>query len=558
VEHILQQLTRELRRPGNVTIEAPEFFNFGFDVIDYFAREADKTAYIAVDASGEQVREYRFSDLSQASNRFANVLRQIGVVRGDSAIVILPRVPAWYEVMVGCIKAGVVSSPGTTLLTAKDIEYRVNKAQASIAIVGIEQAEKIEQLGDACPGLKHLILVDEQREGWLCYSQACDQAEDTLDSAQVGGPTRSDEMMLAFFTSGTTANPKMVPHVHSYALAHLVTGTFWLDLNESDVHWTLSDTGWAKAAWGVLFAPLVCRAATVLYDGGAGFDADIHLRLLSKLRVSTFCAPPTIYRLFVQMDLSQYDLGSIRHSISAGEPLNPEVIRVWRGVTGTTVHDGYGQTETVNIVANVPGMDVRLGSMGKAVPGFDVQIVDDDGKVVDDNEIGHIAVRLTDPPPLGLFAGYFEGPDSRSRDSFRHGWYYTGDTATRDADGYIWFVGRSDDVISSAAYRISPFEVESVLLQHDAVAESAVVAKPDPLRGHIVKACVVLASGHSPSEALVEELMDFVKTTTAPYKYPREIEFRQELPKTISGKIRRVELRQEAEREASSAGKATR
>ncbi len=555
--HILQQLAQELRRPGNATIEAPEFFNFGFDVIDYFAREADKTAYIAVDASGEQVREYRFSDLSQASNRFANVLRQIGVERGDSAIVILPRVPAWYEVMVGCIKTGVASLPGTTLLTPKDIEYRVNKAQASIAIVGTDQVEKIEQVRDICPGLKHLIFVDGQRDGWLSYTDACAEASEILDSGQVGGPTRSDEMMLAFFTSGTTANPKMVPHAHSYALAHLITGTFWLDLNESDVHWTLSDTGWAKAAWGVLFAPLLCRAATVLYDGGAGFDADIHLKLISKLRVSTFCAPPTIYRLFAQMDLSQYDLGSIRHSISAGEPLNPEVIRVWYETTNTTVHDGYGQTETVNLVGNVPGTEVRPGSMGKPVPGFDVQIVDDDGKVVADDDIGHIAVRLTEPRPLGLFSGYYEGPDSRSRDSFRHGWYYTGDTATRDSEGYIWFVGRSDDVITSAAYRISPFEVESVLLQHDAVAESAVVAKPDSLRGHIVKAFVVLASGYSASDELAKELMDFVKTTTAPYKYPREIEFRQELPKTISGKIRRVELRQEAEDEGSSADKDT-
>ena len=281
----------------------------------------------------------------------------------------------------------------------------------------------------------------------------------------------------------------------------------------------------------------------MLYDGDPRFDADVHLRLIHELGVTTFCAPPTVYRLIAQMDISGYDLSSLRHSMSAGEPLNPQAIKMWKEATGTTVHDGYGQTETVNVVANVPGMEIRPGSMGKPLPGIDVQVVDDDGAVLDDDEIGHIAVRLTEPHPPGLFHGYYEDADSLNRESFRHGWYYSGDTATRDSDGYIWFRGRSDDIISSAGYRISPFEVESVLLEHPAVAESAVVASPDELRGEIVQAHIVLAEGYEPSEELKIQIQDFVKETTAPYKYPREIQFRDALPKNIAGKIRRVELR---------------
>jgi acetyl-CoA synthetase len=357
--------------------------------------------------------------------------------------------------------------------------------------------------------------------------------------------SRAKDMMLAYFTSGTTSLPKMVPRNADYALAHAITGLFWMDLKESDVHFTLSDTGWAKAAWGMLFPSMLMGAKTVLYDGDPKFDADRHLKLLKKLNVSTFCAPPTVYRLFAQMPLNNYDLSTVRHSLSAGEPLNPEVIRIWKQASGTTVHDGYGQTETVNIVANFPGQEIRPGSMGKAVPGVDVQLIDEDGNIVADDVLGHIAVRLTDPLPPGLFDGYYEGPEQRNCKDFKHGWYYTGDTATRDEDGYIWFVGRSDDVISSAGYRISPFEVESSLLEHPAVAESAVIAVPDEIRGSIVKAFVVLSPEYNGSDALVKEIQAFVKQHTAPYKYPREIEFRESLPKTVSGKIRRVELRAE-------------
>jgi len=545
---IVLDVLNQLNKPNNTSIELPEHFNFGFDVIDYAAQYNNKPAYLEVaapDASGRcALHEHTFSDLRASSNRAANALRLSGVQRGEFAVVMLPRVPAWYDIVIGCIKLGVVSMPGTNLLTARDLEYRINKSQASTVIVATEHTDKIDSIRDKCPTLKHFFVVGEAKSGWTDYAALLPESSAELLPEELGA-SRSSDLMMAYFTSGTTANPKLVPRDHSYALAHTITGAFWLNQTAQDIHWTLSDTGWAKAAWGLLFGPWLFNSCVVLFNG-TGFDADLHLRLIKELNVSTFCAPPTIFRMFAQMDLSQYDLSSIRHTIGAGEPLNPEVIRVWEAATGGAIYDGYGQTETVNIVANTPDRKVKPGSMGMATPGFDVQIVDDAGAIVANDTIGHIALRLTDPPPLGLFDGYYENASTRNRDSFRHGWYYTGDTAKRDADGYIWFVGRSDDVISSAGYRISPFEVESALLEHTAVAESAVVAKPDDLRGHIVKAYVVLVEGISVTDELTLELQNFVKQATAPYKYPREIEYRTALPKTISGKIRRVELRDQA------------
>ena len=529
------------------SLEIPEFYNFGFDVIERRALEADKTAFIYVARDGETVEHHKFSDLNAAANRFANVLRGLGAAPGDFAFVMIPRLPAWYQVMIGCIKTGVVAMPGTNLLQPKDIAYRINKAQARLAIVTADATDKIEAIRAECPSLEHLIVIGGARDGWISYEAACADASDTLNRDDVPR-TRADDMMMVYFTSGTTAFPKMVPRDHGYALAHAITGRYWMDLREDDIHWTLSDTGWAKAAWGMLFPPWLMGATNVLYDADLRFDADAHLRLVEHLGVSTFCAPPTVYRVFAQTDLAGYDLSSIRHSFSAGEPLNPEVMRVWKEVTGTDVYDGYGQTETINIVANIPGLEVRPGSMGRPVPGIDVDVIDDHGNPVADDEVGHIGVRLTEPYPPGLFTGYYED-DEANATSFHDGWYFTGDTATRDADGYIWFVGRSDDIISSAGYRISPFEVESALQEHPAVAESAVVAKPDELRGSIVKAFIIPAPGYEPSAELEKDIQDFVKNQTAPYKYPREITFRDALPKTVSGKIRRVELRAEAEAE---------
>ncbi|MGB7302029.1 MAG: AMP-binding protein [Burkholderiaceae bacterium] len=525
---------------ANFSLDIPSHYNFGFDQIDHLAKDPEKIAFYAVDGSGQTITKHTFANLSEASNRFANALLANGCQPGDKAFVMIPRLAAWYEVMIGCCKSAVVAMPGTNLLTSKDIEYRVNKAKARIAIVTADGAAKIDEILANCPSLEKLIIVGGERKGWSSFDKLCADASPQLDRS--GAPaTRSDDLMLIYFTSGTTAMPKMVPRDHGYALAHRITGHYWMDLKPDDIHWTLSDTGWAKAAWGLLYGPWQTGAAQVLFDG-TGFDAELHLRLIRELKVTTFCAPPTIYRMLTQLDLKQYDLSSLRHSVAAGEPLNPEVIKIWKDATGGRVYDGYGQTETINVVANYPCMDVRAGSMGKPVPGFDVNVIDDDGNIVAVDEIGHIAVRTTDPWPPGLFRGYWED-DAANKKCFRHGWYYTGDTATRDADGYLWFVGRSDDIISSSGYRISPFEVESSLLEHPAIAESAVVGIPDDVRGQLVKAFVVLAHGYQASDELSRDIQNFVKQHTAPYKYPRVIEFRDDLPKTISGKIRRVELR---------------
>jgi acetyl-CoA synthetase len=541
----LPPLNDYLTDKDNFNLAIPETFNFGFDVIDKRAQEADKTAFIYVTRDGEKIEHHRFSDLSRASNRFANVLLSMGAKKGDLALTIIPRIPAWYHVTIGCIKAGVVAMPGTNLLTAKDIEYRLNKSRAKLAIVTQEHAQKVEDILSKCPALEHLIIIGEPRDGWVSFEEQCQAHSEILNRESVEA-TGAEEAMLIYFTSGTTSFPKMVPREHSYALAHIITGHYWMDLKPEDIHWSLTDTGWAKAAWGMLFPQWLMGTTIVLYDADAKFDAHRHLTLMERLGVTTFCAPPTVYRLFAQVDLGQHNLSSLRHSFSAGEPLNPEVIQVWEKATGTLPHDGYGQTETINIVANYPGVNIRPGSMGKPVPGLNVQIVNDEGSICPINEIGSIAVKITEPYPPGLFRGYFEDPQA-NKTCFRNGWYYTGDTAKQDEDGYFWFVGRTDDIITSSGYRISPFEVESVLLEHPAIAEAAVVGKPDALRGEIVKAFAILAPGHSPTDLLKQEIQAFVKNQTAPYKYPREIEFREELPKTISGKIRRIDLRTQSD-----------
>src|SRR6266540_1352302 len=484
-------------------LQVPDDFNFTRDVVDgWVARKPWKTALVAVDPAGENRRELTFADLSRASNRVANAFDGLGVDRGDRAFVMLPRIPEWYELLLGMARQGSVPMPGTVQLSARDIEYRVNASEASVA-------------------------VPEDR------------------------PTSEDDPLLIYFTSGTVASPKMVLHTHaSYGAGHEITARFWQDLTDQDLHWTVSDTGWAKAAWGKLFGQWRVGAGVFLWDQRGKLDPELALRVLERSGVTTFCAPPTLFRALVQLRLGEFDLSRVRHSVSAGEPLNPEVIKVWGEATGTTIYDGYGQTETVNIVANFPCLPVKPGSMGRPTPTHDVDVVDDDGNRLGPGEEGHIALRVEPDRPVGLMKEYWRDPDATAA-AFRNGWYFTGDRATRDEDGYLWFVGRNDDVIISASYRIGPFEVESALVEHPAVAESAVVGKPDPERTQIVKAYVILAPGHEPSGGLVRELQEHCRRVTAPYKYPREIEFVDELPKTVSGKIRRVELRDQASRELS-------
>ena len=523
------------------SLDIPEIFNFGFDVLDVRAQQADKEALLAIDAVTGNKSSVTYSELSKVSSQFGKALLSLGLKRGDAACVLIGRNPNWHKALFGCMKVGVISMPGTNLLTAKDIAYRINESKAKAIIVSPMHVEKVNQIIDQCPTLIHLIVTGRASGDWLSFQKLCEDQDSEFSAGDLP-PFASTETMMIYFTSGTTALPKMVPRDFGYAYAHAATALFWMDLKEDDIHWTLTDTGWAKAAWGILFPQMMIGCTTVLYDA-PDMDPVEHLKAINKYNVTTFCAPPTVYRLFVQQDLKKYNLTSLRRCLGAGEPLNPEVIRYWFENTGTVIADGYGQTETINIVGNFPDVETRYGSMGKPVPGFDINVVDDYGQILPDGEVGHIAIRTDDKWPAGLFHGYLQDNEIVT-DSFRHGWYYTGDTASRDKDGYLWFVGRSDDLISSAGYRISPFEVESALLEHKLIAESAVVGIPDETRGQLVKAYVVLVEGHEGSNELVKEIQDFCKNLTAPYKYPRKIEFVSTLPKTISGKIRRVELRE--------------
>ena len=522
-------------------LEVPEFFNFGFDVVDRWAEDRTKLALVSVDHTGEKAEQHTFWDMKVQSNRCANVLRDMHVDKGDKVFIMLPRVPEWYIAMLGMMKLGVVPMPATTLCTAKDIEYRINQAEAVAVITDLENVPKVEEAAGVCPSLRYLIMIGDQKRGWVSYYDKMAESSPRLDGVD---RTRSDDPLLIYFTSGTVGYPKMVLHTQaSYGLGHVLTAKYWHDLKSTDLQWTLSDTGWAKAAYGKLFGQWTQGAAVLQHNAKGRFDAALTLRMIGEYGVTSFCAPPTAYRMLVLEDLTEYDLPELRHCTSAGEPLNPEVMKKWQDGTGLNIYDGYGQTETVLLVANYQCLPVRPGSMGKPVPGFQIGIVDDEGRLLPPGEEGQIAVKVKPERPLGLFREYWKDSEAMKR-SFVGDWYLTGDKAYCDEDGYYWFVGRADDLIISAGYRIGPFEVESALIEHPAVAESAVVASPDPIRGEIVKAFIILKPGYVSSDELVLSIQDHVKSATAPYKYPRAIEFVSELPKTISGKIRRVELRE--------------
>lgn len=525
--------------------ESPEYYNFGFDVIDRFAEDPSLQMMLwAGDDSPEKRLSY--ADFRDRSNQVANALNSLGLRKSDHVMIVMSRVPEWWESMIGMIKAGIVAVPGTTQLTEKDIRHRLEASHIKCVITDSDNASKFDGAIKGLSGIDSLILVDGNREGWLNYESIVSKAAKTID-AKDKVITHKDDPMLLYFTSGTTGNPKMTLHSHCYPIGHTVTGRFWLDLRPGDLHWNLSDTGWAKAAWSSMFGPLITGATIFVHNTKGKYSANLTLELLSSYNVTSFCAPPTAYRLLVVEDLTKYNLNFLRSCVGAGEPLNPEVIDIWKKQTGLQIRDGYGQTETVLIVGNFPVDDapVKPGSMGKPAPGFSIEVIDENGATLPPDKEGDIAVLVKPERPIGLFKEYWGNPRATEA-TYRGDWYITGDRAYKDADGYLWFVGRADDVIISSGYRIGPFEVESALIEHPAVLESAVVAKPDSVRGEIVKAFVVLKPDFEPSDKLAKELQDFVKNLTAPYKYPREIEFQKELPKTVSGKIRRVELRQKS------------
>jgi len=523
-------------------ISVPQRFNPVLDIVERWALDApEDLALLSLDGSGEVVARQTVADVALESRRAARALLDLGVAKGDPVFVMLPRVPAWYAVMLGAIRIGAVPMPAPNLLTTRDIAYRLDRGEAVIAITDADGSARIDAIEAPPTTLRQRVCWSAEAgapSGWHDLDELLDAAG---DGDTPSAPTSRDDPMLLYFTSGTVSYPKMVRHPTSYGLGHIGTARFWHDLRPGDLHWTVTDTGWAKAAWGGLFGQWHERASVVQVDLGRP-DAGRILSLLERHRITSFCAPPTLFRLLVQADLGAHDLSALRHCTSAGEPLNAEVLRQWqRGTGGLTVYDGYGQTETTCLVANYRAVPVRPGSMGLPVPGYEVEVMDAHGRRAPDDEVGDIAVRA-EPRPVGLFEGYHRDPEATAS-RFRDGWYYTGDRARRDGDGYLWFEGRDDDIITSSAYRIGPFEVESALIEHPAVAEAGVVGKPDPERTEIVCAFVILAEGWEPSEGLSAELADHTKRLTAPYKYPREIHYVSELPKTVSGKIRRTELR---------------
>jgi acyl-coenzyme A synthetase/AMP-(fatty) acid ligase len=519
-------------------LPVPERFSFPIDVFD---RWGERQALFWTDGSTE--RQFTFRQLTVLSSKGAGFLRALGIGKGDKVLIMLPNIPEWWEVMLALMRLNAIPIPATTLLSSKDIAYRIAAAEIRAVITTSEDVPKVE---DAMAGVieRSCILVScgggSDRNGWNDYVHGRDGAD-----AFEGERAASGDPGLVYFTSGTTGHPKMVLHTQvSYPLAHLLTGKYWLDLDPDDLHWNLSDTGWAKAAWSSFFGPWNRGAAIFSFYRKGKFDPSHTMEIMQRYPITTFCGPPTAYRMIVKELAAQqkFRVRSLRHFAAAGEPLNREVIEIWKEKTGVPIYDGYGQTETINVLANFRCLPVKPGSMGKPVPGFVVAVIDEEGKQLPPGIEGDIAISTKPERPVGLFREYLGNPEA-TRHTTKGRWYLTGDRAYRDEEGYFWFVGRADDIILSSGYRIGPFEIESILVEHPAVKESAVVASPDEIRGEVVKAFIVPAGGFVPSAELVKEIQQFVKDRTAPYKYPRKIEFTDDLPKTVSGKIKRHELK---------------
>ncbi len=506
-------------------------FNWALDYFDHMARGNDATALHIVEEDGNEIRR-SFAQMSERSSQVANWLRDMGVKRGDRVLLMLGNELALWELMLGCIKLGAVMIPATMLLTSDDLQDRLDRGQVRHVIVARAHIDKFDGLS----GEYTRICVGDAADGWLSFADA---ASRPVPFAPEGRTLATDPLLL-YFTSGTTSKPKLVLHTHqSYPVGHLST-MYWIGIQPGDVHLNISSPGWAKHAWSCFFAPWIAGATIFIYNY-ARFSAKALLDALRDHKVTSLCAPPTVWRMMIQEDLTQWrGQLSLREIIGAGEPLNPEIIDQVRGAWDLTLRDGFGQTETCAQIGNTPGQPLKPGSMGRPLPGYDVVLLDVDDKESDE---GEVSLRL-DPRPLGLMTGYEDSPKNTAQ-VMREGYYHTGDTASRDADGYITFVGRADDVFKASDYRISPFELESALMEHEAVAEVAIVPSPDPLRLAVPKAYLILVAGVGPSKELAEEIFVFTRARLAPYKRVRRIEFVTELPKTISGKIRRVQLRRD-------------
>jgi acetyl-CoA synthetase len=528
----------------NFKINLPGNFNYAFDVVDEIAAETpERTAMVWCDDKGGEAA-FSFAQMKYYSDKAANFFKAQGIKKGDPVMLILKRRYEFWFCLLGLHKLGAIGIPATHLLTKKDIVYRCNAADIKmlVSVADDEVIKHVENSISESPTLKVKALVGDYREGWLDFNSELEKASDVFERPTGSEATINSDIMLLYFTSGTTGMPKMVQHNFTYPLGHILTAKYWQNVDNGGLHLTVADTGWAKAMWGKIYGQWICGAAVFVYDYDK-FVPKEFLDIIVKHKVTSFCAPPTIYRFFIKEDLSKFDLSNLKHCAIAGEPLNPEVYYQFLKATGMKLMEGYGQTELTITLATFPWMNPKPGSMGKPAPGYDIDLLDDNGNSCDVGEEGQLVIRTDKRKPFGMFDGYYR--DSKLTHKVWHDdIYYTGDMAWRDEDGFYWFVGRADDLIKSSGYRIGPFEVESALVEHPAVLECAITAVPDPDRGQIVKATVVLAKNYVASDNLVKELQDHVKKVTAPYKYPRIIEFVTELPKTISGKIRRVEIRE--------------
>ena len=523
-----------------IHFENTENFNFGFDIIDVLGRKySEKLAMIHLDADKNE-RRFTFRQIKEESSRTANYFKSLGIKKGDKVMLVLRRHYQFWFAMIALHKLGAVAIPATYLLKEHDFEYRYKAADVSAIVctnVG-DTADIAERAAANCPNVKTKIIVGGQKEGWHDFD-----SEYSLYSARLyrdADTPGGDDTALMFFSSGTTGEPKMVEHKHTYALGHFVTAKYWHCCERDGLHLTISDTGWGKALWGKLYGQWLCEGAVFVYDFDRFSSADI-MPMFAKYNITTFCAPPTMLRMMIKEDLSKYDFSSVKHMTTAGEALNPEVAKQFEKATGLEIMEGFGQTETTLTVANLAGNSIKIGSMGKASPQYDVDIVDPDGNPVANGETGEIVIRLDKGYPVGLFKQYHDDPE-KNKECMRNNMYHTGDTAWKDEDGFFWYVGRVDDVIKSSGYRIGPFEIESVIMELPYVLECGVSAAPDEVRGQIVKASIVLTKGTEPTEELKKEIQQYVKEHTAPYKYPRLVVFRDELPKTTSGKIIRNKL----------------
>lgn len=528
----------------NLKITAPEHFNFAYDVVDVYAEhDPDRLAIVWCDDHGNE-DFISFGDLRQRSNRCANYFRSLGIGRGDHVMLILKGRHEFWPCLLALHKLGAVAIPATHMLKDHDIIYRIQLAaiKAVVCVTSDDLLEQVDsaqrQTGDT---LKIKISVGCSRDGWKDYDAAMPEQSTSFPPLPFTERPLNNDIMLLYFTSGTSGFPKMVQHGFAYPLAHILTAHYWQNTRDGGLHYTVADTGWAKAVWGKIYGQWLSGSAVFVYDQER-FSAQALMAKVAQYKVTTFCAPPTIYRFLIKEDLSHYDLSELKYCVVAGEPLNPEVYHRFLEKTGIRLMEAYGQTELVVTTATWPWMEPKPGSMGRPSPGYDIELHDLDDKPVEIGEEGELVIKTANARPPGIFGGYYQDPDMTSG-VWHDGFYHTGDVAWQDPDGYLWYVGRADDVIKSSGYRIGPFEVESVLMQHQAVLECAITGAPDPTRGQVVKATVVLAKGYIASDDLKSELQQFVKNATAPYKYPRIIEFVDALPKTISGKIRRVEIR---------------